>query len=169
MCLGNSSVKKGVRSPCLYRRPVVDTEGPYYLEVSRNEHELFLRQTFRASTGYPVQKSRDIPPKSLMSLGFEGHIETFWPPRLSRRRPPLHRKIFGPESSGFGFCKSVWLPEVDTDFPCRVCIVNRGVDCRDPVCRHRFRFPDFRGFRLLSSGDGFQESSHGAMGEAMNS
>ena len=29
---------------------------------------------------------------------------------------------------------------VDTEFPYRVRIVDRGVDCRDPVCRHRFRF-----------------------------
>ena len=32
-------------------------------------------------------------------------------------------------------------PGVDTEFPYRVRIVDRGVDCRDPVCRHRFRFP----------------------------
>ena len=31
-------------------------------------------------------------------------------------------------------------PGVDTEFPYRVRIVDRGVDCRDPVCRHRFRF-----------------------------
>ena len=29
---------------------------------------------------------------------------------------------------------------VDTAFPYWVRIVDRGVDCRDPVCRHRFRF-----------------------------
>ena len=29
--------------------------------------------------GYPQQKSRDIPPKSLVSLGFEGHTELFGP------------------------------------------------------------------------------------------
>ena len=33
-------------------------------------------------------------------------------------------------------------PGVDTEFPYRVRIVDRGVDCRDPVCRHRFRFLD---------------------------
>ena len=33
-------------------------------------------------------------------------------------------------------------PEVDTEFPYRVRIVDRGVDCRDPFCRHHFRFPD---------------------------
>ena len=33
-------------------------------------------------------------------------------------------------------------PGVDTEFPYQVCIVDRGVDCRDPVCRHRFRFPE---------------------------
>ena len=35
---------------------------------------------------------------------------------------------------------------VDTEFPYRVRIVDRGVDCRDPVCRHHFRFPDFPDF-----------------------
>ena len=35
---------------------------------------------------------------------------------------------------------------LDAEFPCRVCIVDRGVDCRDPVCRYHFRFPD--GFLL---------------------
>ena len=30
-------------------------------------------------------------------------------------------------------------PGVDTEFPYRVRIVDRGVDGRDPVCRHRFR------------------------------
>ena len=39
-------------------------------------------------------------------------------------------------------CQSVWLKAVDTEFPYRVRIVDRGVDCRDPVCRHRFRFLD---------------------------
>ena len=34
-------------------------------------------------------------------------------------------------------------PGVDTEFPYRVRIVDRGVDCRDPVCRHHFRFLDF--------------------------
>ena len=33
---------------------------------------------------------------------------------------------------------------VDTEFPYRVRIVDRGVDCRDPVCRHHFRFPERR-------------------------
>ena len=33
-------------------------------------------------------------------------------------------------------------PGVDTEFPYRVRVVDRGVDCRDPVCRHRFRFLD---------------------------
>ena len=35
-------------------------------------------------------------------------------------------------------------PGVDTEFPYRVRIVDRGVDCRDPVCRHRFRFLEIR-------------------------
>ena len=33
---------------------------------------------------------------------------------------------------------------VDTEFPYRVRIVDREVDCRDPVCRHRFRFLENR-------------------------
>ena len=33
-------------------------------------------------------------------------------------------------------------PGVDAEFPYRVRIVDRGVDYRDPVCRHRFRFLD---------------------------
>ena len=38
------------------------------------------------------------------------------------------------------FCQSVWLPGSILNFRYRVRIVDRGVDCRDPVCRHRFRF-----------------------------
>ena len=40
-------------------------------------------------------------------------------------------------------------PGVGTEFPYRVRIVDSGVDCTDPVCRHRFRFlpcPSFPGF-----------------------
>ena len=33
---------------------------------------------------------------------------------------------------------------VATEFPYWVRIVDRGVDCRDPVCRHRFRCLDLR-------------------------
>ena len=51
----------------------------------------------------------DIPPKSLVSLGFEGHTELFGPTR-SRGRPPPHRDISGPKS--LGPC-SFFLP----DFP----------------------------------------------------
>ena len=40
---------------------------------------------------------------------------------------------------------------VDTEFPYRVRIVDRGVDCRDPVCRHHFQFPDFS-FSLIKRG-----------------
>ena len=44
---------------------------------------------------------------------------------------------------------------VDTEFPYRVCIVDRGVDCRDPVCRHHFRFLDYQ--RVLCSYTGVLE------------
>ena len=45
----------------------------------------------------------------------------------------------------FGENSTVFLPVrmapgVDTEFPYRVRIVDRGVDCCDPVYRHRFRF-----------------------------
>ena len=39
---------------------------------------------------------------------------------------------------------------VDTEIPYRVRIVDRGVDCRDPVYRHHFRFPE-RGHPCRSS------------------
>ena len=51
------------------------------------------------------------------------------------------------------FLKFCWVLQVrvasgvDTEFPYRICIVYRGLDCRDPVCRHRFRFPEARGPR----------------------
>ena len=58
---------------------------------------------------------------------------------------------FGPPRSGLSlpfwteFCWVLHVrvaSRVDTEFPYRARIVERGVDCRDPVCRHRFRFPD---------------------------
>ena len=55
---------------------------------------------------------------------------------------------FGKNSTGF--CQSVWLPGSILNFPYRVRIVDRGVDCRDPVCRHRFRFLDRGGSRRSS-------------------
>ena len=53
-------------------------------------------------------KIRDIPPKSLVFLGFEGNTELFDPPPPSRGRPPTHRKISGPKC--LGLC-SVFMPE----------------------------------------------------------
>ena len=47
---------------------------------------------------------------------------------------------FGENSAGFLPVRVA--PRVDAEFPYRVRIVDRGVDCRDPVCRHRFRFLD---------------------------
>ena len=42
-----------------------------------------------------------------------------------------------------GFCKFVWVPGSILNFPigCVSPMLSWGVDCRDPVCRHRFRFP----------------------------
>ena len=61
--------------------------------------------------------------------------------------------FFGENSAGF--CKSCGIQAVDTEFPYRVHIVDRGVDCRDPVCRPRFRFP-----RHLKPPQHFQNSLH---------
>ena len=41
-----------------------------------------------------------------------------------------------------GFCRSVRLPGSILNFCIGSYIVGTGFDCRDPVCRHRFRFPD---------------------------
>ena len=41
-------------------------------------------------------------------------------------------------------------PRVDTEFPYRVRIVDRGVECRDLVCRHRFRFLENKRFLLVN-------------------
>ena len=45
---------------------------------------------------------------------------------------------------------------VDTEFPYRVRIVDRGVDCRDPLCRHHFRFCSHLGvvpYEILKTGE----------------
>ena len=55
---------------------------------------------------------------------------------------------FGENSVGF-FPVRV-APGVDTEFLYRFRIVDRGVDCRDPVCRHRFRFLEKRAFSILN-------------------
>ena len=47
---------------------------------------------------------------------------------------------FGGNSAGF--CQSVWLPESILNFRIGSVLSIGGVDCRDPVCRHRFRFLD---------------------------
>ena len=47
---------------------------------------------------------------------------------------------FGKNSAGFLQVRVA--SGVDTEFLYRVRIVDRGVDCRDPVCRHRFRFSE---------------------------
>ena len=79
--------------------------------------------------------------------------------KTSRKWRPQKRR---PQSRPYGRCvvdteTPYWLPfrrefrwvlrvrgasGVDTEFPYRAPIVYRGVGCRDPVCRHRFRFPE---------------------------
>ena len=66
---------------------------------------------FLGAPGISRQKSRDIPPKSLVSLGFEGRTELFLAPTPSRGRPPSHPKISGPKSLGLGSLSSLkyWI------------------------------------------------------------
>ena len=72
----------------------------------RVEHKLFFL-SFSGTPGISRQKFRDIPPKSLVSLGFEGHTGLFGP-TTSRGRPPPHLKISRPKSLGSFFFPDVW-------------------------------------------------------------
>ena len=73
----------------------------------RSEHKLFFSNSSGAP-GISRPKSWDIPPKSLVSLGFEGHTELFGP-TLSRGRPPPHPKISRPKSLRLGcFSSLTW-------------------------------------------------------------
>ena len=53
---------------------------------------------------------------------------------------------FGENSAGF--CQSVGLPGSILNFRIGSVSSIRGVDCRDPVCRHHFRSPDEVGLIL---------------------
>ena len=61
----------------------------------QKQNTVFLNdQPFGHPRDIPA-KSWDTPPKSLSSLGFEGHAKLFRPPPLHiRGRPPPHQKIF---------------------------------------------------------------------------
>ena len=54
----------------------------------------FLLSNFLGTPGISCQKSRDVPPQSLVSLGFEGHPELFGPNPFT---PPPHPKLSGPK------------------------------------------------------------------------
>ena len=66
--------------------------------------QTFFFSNFSGTPGISRQKSCDVPPKSLASLGFEGQTELFWPPPHSRGRPLPHPKTSGPKSLGLGSC-----------------------------------------------------------------
>ena len=57
-------------------------------------------------------KSRDIPPKSLVSL-VSRDIPNFSAPTPSSGRPPPHRRISGPKNLGLG---SFFLPDFSSFF-----------------------------------------------------
>ena len=42
----------------------------------------------------------------------------------------------------FWVCKFVWIPGSILNFRIRTVSSIGGIDCRNPVCRHRFQFPD---------------------------
>ena len=53
---------------------------------------------------------------------------------------------FGEHSAGF--CQSVWLPESMLNFRIGSVSSKRGVDCRDRISQHHFRFPEARRRRI---------------------
>ena len=62
------------------KRELPDTEKCLSPQnTGRTLNTSFFSQAFRAVTGISQQKSRDIPPKNLVSLGFEGTYRTFCP------------------------------------------------------------------------------------------
>ena len=66
---------------------------------TRIEHKPLFLKLFGRSRDSPV-KSRDIPPKSLVSLCFEGHTEIFWPPPVHVEDPTPPENI---RNRKFGF------------------------------------------------------------------
>ena len=73
---------------------------------------------FSGTPGISRQKSRDIPPKSLVFPGFRRTYRTFLVPTRSRGRPPPHLKISGPKSFGVG---SFFLPGIERKMPNSFC------------------------------------------------
>ena len=63
---------------------------------------------FSGAPGISRQNPGISRPKSLVSLGFEGHTELLAPTQASRARPPPHPKKSGPKSLGLG---SFFFPE----------------------------------------------------------
>ena len=66
------------------------------------EHEHFCSQTFWAPPGHPGKNPGDIPSKSLVSLGCEGHTELFGP-HPSTRNTPTPSEDVRTKTFGFGF------------------------------------------------------------------
>ena len=73
-----------------------------------NRKQTFFSQNFSGTPRASQEKSRDIPARSLVSLGFED-IPNFLAPTPSRGRPPPHPKISRPKSLGLG---SFFFPEL---------------------------------------------------------
>ena len=58
-----------------------------------------------------------------------------------------------------GFASPSVASGVDTEFPYWVRIIDKGVDCRDPLCRHHFRSQEIRG-EGASAKPAFYETRH---------
>ena len=78
-----------------------------------------------------LAKSRDIPPKSLVSLCFSRDIPNFLAPTHACGRPPPHRKVSGPKSLGLASLSFLDLrPQIwsrlKPDYHCgrKRCIIN---------------------------------------------
>ena len=62
----------------------------------------FFSSNFSGISGMSRQKSRDVPPKSLFSLGFKGHTEPFGPHPFTWKTPTPPEDI-RTKKFGFGF------------------------------------------------------------------
>ena len=159
--LGDGVRKNGVRNRCPYRRCGVDTEIRYRLLFGREfSWVLPVRVASGVDTEFPY-RVRIVLPALLQKLVGEfffdfsqgnlenlvGNLEGIFRGFFLAHRTKAQkfrgkfRSIFRKKIRG---SKKIFR----ANFTLQTCHLNvssiaRGVDCRDPVCRHRFRFLDF--------------------------
>ena len=88
------------------------------------EHKLFFLKLFGQPRDVPT-KFRDIPPKSLASLGFKGHTELFGPPLFTWKTPTPPEDI---RTQMFGFMLLFLAWKL---LFCLVCVSHRLASFRD--------------------------------------